>query len=166
MAGVVKRTRFVFESEILRSAAGLDDVKSMVLDATKVNTTFSGVAGRYIVPMGSVLVKSGAKVAPLFMNDGTTDQGALMGTGGASAYVAGDIVGILSRTVELLVGDGAPDSKSDVDVSVLHFNCDFDISKLVGYNPAVDLGNTVPAVDHGIDNSTIVKSALPHCLFR
>lgn len=154
MAGVVKRTQFVFETECLRSAAGLDDVKSMVLDATKVNTTFSGVAGRYIVPQGAVLVKSGTKVAPAFMNNGQAGQGASLGSGGAGAWAPTDIVGVLSRTIELLVGDGAPDSKSDVDASVLHHGCDFNVNKLYGYG--------------GTGNPTVanVAAALPTCLFR
>lgn len=154
MAGVVKRNLFVFETECLRSAAGLDDVKSMVLDATKVNTTFSGVAGRYIVPQGAVLVKSGTKVAPAFMNNGQAGQGASLGTGGAGAWAPTDIVGVLSRTIELLVGDGAPDSKSDVDASVLHHGCDFNVNKLYGYG--------------GTGNPTVanVAAALPTCLFR
>lgn len=154
MAGVVKRNLFVFETECLRSAAGLDDVKSMVLDATKVNTTFSGVAGRYIVPQGAVLVKSGTKVAPAFMNNGQAGQGASLGSGGAGAWAPTDIVGVLSRTIELLVGDGAPDSKSDVDASVLHHGCDFNVNKLYGYG--------------GTGNPTVanVAAALPTCLFR
>lgn len=154
MAGVIKRERFVFESEALRSAAGLDDVKSMVLDATKVNTTFSGVAGRYIVPQGAVMCFSGTKVAPCFMNNGQAGQGASLGTGGAGAYQAADIAGILSRTVELIVGDGAVASESDVDVSIWHFGNDFNVNKLYGYGGA---GNPTAAV---------VQAALPHCLFR
>lgn len=153
MAGVIKKTQFIFETECLRSAAGLDDVKSMVLDATKVNTTFSNVAGRYVVPQGAVLCKSGTKVAPAFMNNGQAGQGAALGSSGGT-FVAADIVGVLSRTVELIVGDGAPDSKSDVDVSVLHHGCDFNITKLYGY------GGT------GNPTTAVVAAALPTCLFR
>jgi len=163
VTGVIKRTEFIFEHEMLRSAAGLDDIKSMVLDATKVNTTLSGTPFRYIVPAGAVLAKSGGsgKVLPIFMNDGTTGQNALAGSGGSSAYVAADIVGVLSRTVELIVsGVGAVDSKSDTDVSVLHHGCDFDITKLYGYNGTTDMDQ------HGIDHSAAIKAALPTCLFR
>jgi hypothetical protein len=154
LTGVVKRSRFIFENEILRSAAGLDDVKSMVLDATKVNTTFSGVPFRYIVPMGAVLVKSGTKVAPAFMNNGQAGQGASLGSGGAGAWVAADVVGILSRTVELIVGDTAPDSKSDTDVSVFHHGCDFNVNKLYGY------GGT------GNPTAVVIQAAMPTCIFR
>jgi hypothetical protein len=154
LAGVIKRSEYVFETECLRSAAGLDDVKSMVLDATKVNTTFSGVAGRYVVPQGAVMVKSGTKVAPAFMNNGQAGQGASLGTGGAGAFAAADVVGVLSRTIELLVGDTAPDSKSDVDASILHHGCDFNVNKLYGY------GGT------GNPSAANIAAALPTCLFR
>jgi len=154
LSGVIKRTRFVFENEALRSGAGLDDVKSMVLDATKVNTTFSGVAFRYIVPQGAVMVFSGAKVAPAFMNNAQAGQGASLGTGGAGAYQASDIAGILSRTIELIVGTDSPDSKSDTDASIWHFGCDFNINKLYGYGGA------------GNPSASVVQAALVHCLFR
>lgn len=166
MAGVVQKTEFIHASEILKGPDGLDDVRSYVLDASKCNTSISGVAGRYFIPAGCVLVKSATwtadkKVAPLYMNDGTAGMGAKLGSGGASAYVAADIIGILGRDVELIVDDsgGTPGAVSDQDVNVIWFNAHFDIAKLYGYDDAVDAGT------HGDDNSTIVKAALPHCVF-
>jgi len=166
MAGVVKKTEFIYADEILKGPSGLDDVRSYVLDASLCNTSISGVAGRYFIPAGSVLVKSDSwtadkKVAPLYMNDGTAGMGALLGSGGGGAYVAGDIIGILGRDVELIVDDSGttPGAVSDQDVPVIWFNAHFDISALWGYNDAVDAGT------HGDDNSTIVKAALPHCVF-
>jgi hypothetical protein len=163
MAGVIKRTEFTFETEILRSASGLDDVKSSVIAATKCNTTFSGIAGRIIIPAGCVMVKIAGdakkRVAPLYMNDGTAGQGALVGTGAASAYQAADVAGILSRTLELIVGDGAVTDVSDTDVSLFYNGNHFNIAKLYGYKNGVDAGT------HGGDNSAIVKQALYNCLF-
>jgi len=163
MAGVVKRTEFTFDTEILRSAAGLDDVKSSVVAATKCNTTFSGITGRIIIPAGCVMVKISGdakkRVAPLYMNDATTNQGVLVGSGGSAAYVAADIAGILSRTIELIIGDGAVTDVSDTDVSLFYNGCHFNIAKLYGYKNGVDAGT------HGGDNSAIVKTALYNCLF-
>jgi len=119
-----------------------------------VNTSFSNVTGRYIVPQGAILVFSGTKVAPAFMNNGQSGQGASLGTGGSGAYQASDIAGVLSRTVELIVGDGAVDSKSDTDVSVWHHGNDFNVNKLYGY------GGT------GNPSASVIKAALPTCLFR
>lgn len=158
MTGVIKRDRFIFENEALRSAAGLDDILSKVLDATTVNTSFSGVPGRYIVPQGAVMVfvdpsDSDSKIAPAFMNNGQGSNFATLGTN-SGAYQAGDVCGILSRTIELIVGDAGPDSTSDCDASVWHFGNDFNINKLYGY------GGT------GNPSASVVKAALPHCLFR
>jgi len=175
MAGVIKRSEFIFEHEILKSGAGLDDILSETLAAQYVNESFSGVSRRYVVPAGSVMVwvpgDSKKRVAPLFMNDGTTGMGALMGTGTASAYQAADIAGILSRTIELIVGDetasgAAPTSASDTDASLLHLGAHFDIRRLFGYNPAVDAAaNGFPQANHGADNSAAVKAALALCKF-
>jgi hypothetical protein len=139
----VRREAQLFAKEILRSAAGLDDIKSMVLDATKVDE-YPASSGRYVLEAGHVLAKivGSDKVQPVAMNAGG-------GTGGGNAYVAADIVGILHVTIEVWKGDGAIDSASDEPVAVLHHNCNFDVNQLVGYT--------------GIE--TAVKDALPTCLF-
>lgn len=158
MGGVIKREAFIFENEVLRSGAGVTDILSTVLDATKVNTTFSGVAGRYIVPQGAVMYWTGdpydSKVAPAFMNNGQSGQFALDGSGSAGAWQQADIAGILTRTIELIVGDGAVADESDTDASLFHLGCDFNINKLYGY------GGT------GNPSTTLIQAALSHCLFR
>src|SRR5436309_2431465 len=129
MSGVVKRTQFIFETEILRSGAGLEDVMSCVLDASLCTTQFSGVRGRFIVPQGTVLTWVGtpfaSKVSPAFMNNGQGSSNPLNGSGTSAAFVQADVAGILSRTIELIVGDAqlagtAPEDESDQDASVFH----------------------------------------------
>jgi hypothetical protein len=139
----VERTAQLFQKEILRSAAGLDDIKSMVLDATKVDE-YPTSSGRYVLEAGHVLAKitGSDKVQPVAMNSGG-------GSGGGGAYAAADIVGILGHTVEIWKGDDAIDAKSDEPIPVLHHDCDFDTTQLVGYT----------------GNETAVKDALKTCIF-
>jgi hypothetical protein len=139
----ISRTEQLFAKEILRSAAGLDDIKSMVLDATKVDEYPVG-SGRYVLEAGHVMARitGSDKVQPIAHNAGG-------GTGGAGAFQAADIVGVLGNTIEVMKGDAAIDGKSDAPVPVLHHECNFDVSQLVGYT--------------GIE--TAVKTALPTCLF-
>lgn len=146
MAQMITRQGVFFDKEILRSAAGLDDIKSMVLDSTKVAENPAS-SGRYVLEAGTVMAKitgGSTKIQPVHSN-------AAGGSGGSGAYVAGDIVGILATTIELGVGQGITASaKTDEPVAILHHGCDFNAAKLIGYT----------------GNETIVKAALPTCIFR
>lgn len=135
----------IIEKEILRSAAGLDDIKSMVVDSTTVpeNPTSSG---RYILEAGTVMVKipASSKIQPITASGAT-------GSGTGGAFTSSDVVGILGHTREFWLGIGiTAGAPSDEPVPILHHGCDFNVSKLVGYT----------------GNETIVKGALPTCLFR
>lgn len=141
----VKRTAVIIEKEILRSASGLDDILSVVIDSTKVPENPVG-SGRYILEAGTVVGKINAstKCAPL-------STATPVGTGTSGAWTAADIQGITQNTVEFWLGVGiTAGAASDEAVSLLHHMCDFNISKLVGYT----------------GNETITKTALPTCLFR
>jgi len=127
----------IIAKEILRSAAGLDDIKSMVLDSTYVLENPS-TTGRYLVEAGTVLSlgPSDGKVKPVYEGENV---------------VQANVAGILGHTVEFWLGPGIDAStNTDKPVPVLHHGCDFDIAKLVGY----------------AGNETDVKAALPTCLFR
>ena len=108
----------VVEKEILRSAAGITDIKSMVVDATTVAQNPAS-SGRFILEAGTVMVKipSSSKIAPA-----------------GAGIVAADVVGILGHTREFYLGDGiTAGAHADEPVPVLHHGCDFNVSKLVGY---------------------------------
>jgi hypothetical protein len=139
----ITREGYFFDKKITRSAAGFDDAKSMVLRSSKVDAIASGPGtGRYIVEAGTVMVwddgDSKERIKPLHMNAGE-------GTGGSGAYVAGDIVGILHAGIEL----GGQGDDYDMPVSILHHGVNFSVEDLVGYT----------------GNETIVKAALPTCIF-
>lgn len=126
----------IVEKEILRSAAGLDDIKSMVIDSTYVDETSS--SGRYIVEAGTVLSKisSSARLKPVY--DGDT-------------VIQANVVGVLGHTREffLEVNLVTASKATDEPVPVLHHGCHFDTAQLVGYS----------------GNETAVAAALPTCLF-
>lgn len=127
----------IIAKEILRSAAGLDDIKSMVLDSTYVLENPS-TTGRYIVEAGTVLSlgPSDGKVKPVYEGE-NVDQA--------------NVAGILGHTREFWLGPGiTASSNTDAPIPVLHHGCDFDVSKLVGY----------------VGNEAAVKAALPTCIFR
>lgn len=134
----------IVEKEILRSAAGLDDAKSMVVDSTKIPEYVTG-DGRYILEAGSVMgkINGSSKIMPIAAGN--------FGSGTAGAWVAADIVGVAQTTTEFYLGPGVTaGSATDEPVSILHHGCDFNITYLVGYT----------------GNETIVKAALPTCIFR
>lgn len=135
----------IIEKEILRSAAGLDDIKSMVVDSTKVAENPAS-SGRYILEAGTVMIKipSSSKIQPINAAGAT-------GTGSSGAIAADDIVGILATTIEFWLGTGiTAGAATDEPCAILHHGCDFNVSKLVGYT----------------GNETITKAALPTCVFR
>lgn len=135
----------IIEKEILRSAAGLDDIKSMVVDSTKVAEN-PGSSGRYILEAGTVMIKipASSKIQPI-------DAAGATGTGASGAIAEADVVGVLGHTREFWLGTGiTPGSASDEPVPILHHGCDFNVSKLVGYT----------------GNEAVVKAALYTCLFR
>lgn len=138
----VTREGYFYDKKITRSAAGFDDLKSMVLNAAKVDPISGGAGdGRYIVEAGTVMVwddgDASQRIKPLHMNPGE-------GTN-AGAYQASDIVGILASGIE--VGGQAADY--DQAVAVLHHGADFSVEDLVGYT----------------GNEAIVQEALPTCIF-
>lgn len=142
----VQRTGEFFDKEILKSAAGLDDIASHVVDSRKVDENPAN-SGRFVLEAGTVMAVVQAdgqsRVMPVHMN-------AAGGSGGAGAYVAADIVGILGSTVEFHLGDGiTAGDETDEVVPILHHGCHFDVSQLVGYS----------------GNESIVASALPTCKF-
>lgn len=147
MARYVRRTAQFYDIEILRSAAGLDDIKSMVVDSTHVPENPSG-SGRYVLVAGNVMGKISGDAAGRIMPIAVAN----LGSGGAGAWQAADIVGILAQAKDFAIGPGMPaaGTQSDEEVAILHHGCDFNISKLVGYT----------------GNETITKAALPTCLFR
>ena len=127
----------IIAKEILRSAAGLDDIKSMVLDSTYVLENPS-TTGRYLVEAGTVLSlgPSDGKVKPVYEGENVAEA---------------DVAGILGHTCEFWLGPGIDAStNTDRPVPVLHHGCDFDVSKLVGY----------------VGNETDVEAALHTCIFR
>lgn len=128
----------IIAKEILRSAAGLDDIKSMVLDSTFVLENPS-TTGRYLLEAGTILSTNGptaGRVKPVYENE-NVDQA--------------DVAGVLGHTVEFWLGPGiTADDNTDKPIPVLHHGCDFDVSKLVGY----------------VGNEAAVKAALPTCIFR
>lgn len=147
MARYVRRTANFYDIEILRSAAGLEDIMSKVVDSTHIPENPSG-SGRYVLVAGNVMGKisgdASGRIAPI--------AGTALGSGGAGAWTAADIVGILAQTKEFALGPGMPaaGTQSDEEVAVLHHLCDFNVSKLTGYT----------------GNETIVAQALPTCKFR
>jgi hypothetical protein len=140
----VKRSAIFYEKEILRSAAGLDDVKSMVIDSTKIGQNPAS-SGRYVLEAGNVMgkINASSKICPI--------AAGAFGSGASGAWTAADIVGILGTSVEFTLGPGiTAGSATDEEVDILHHLCDFNVSKLVGYT----------------GNETITKQALFTCLFR
>lgn len=127
----------IIEKEILRSAAGLDDIKSMVINSTDVVEN-PPTTGRYIVEAGTVLSlgPSDGKVKPVYDGDSVSQA---------------NVAGILGHTVEFWLGPGiTASSNTDKPVPVLHHGCDFNVDKLVGY----------------VGNEANVEAALPTCIFR
>lgn len=142
-----RRTATLFEKEILRSAAGLDDIKSMVIDSTKIDQNPSS-SGRYVLEAGNVMVKipSSSKIMPI-----AAAAASGQGSGGSGAYVAADIVGILGSAIEFFIGQGVTASgATDEPASILHHGCDFNVGQLLGYT----------------GNEAITAAAMPTCKFR
>lgn len=138
----VKRTAQFIDKEILRGADGLTDIKSYVVDSTRVAVNPPG-SGRYILEAGTVMAKIPAsnKIQPITYPGGGSSGG---------AYVAGDIVGVLASTTEFYIGDGVAAGEVNVEpVAVFHHGAHFNVNKLVGY----------------AGNEAIVKAALPTCIF-
>jgi len=127
----------IIAKEILRSAAGLDDIKSGVIDSTYVVENPS-TTGRYIVEAGTVLSSNGpsaGRLKPVYEGD---------------TVVQGDVAGVLGATIEFWLGPGITAGyATDEAVPVLHHGCHFNVDKLVGYT----------------GNETAVKAALYTCLF-
>lgn len=138
----IRRTATIIETEILRSAAGLDDIKSMVLDSTKLLENPSS-SGLIILESGEVMgkISGSSKIMPIRYGN--------FGTGSAGAWTAADIVGV-NETQYQFPKDITLGAATDHELAILHHGCDFNISKLKGYT----------------GNETITKAALPTCIFR
>ncbi len=141
---VTRGPAVIIEKEILRGAGGLDDIKSMVVDSTKV-IEWPTSSGRYIIEAGTVMVKvpSSSKIAPI--------NGTATGTGSAGAFLAADIVGIAAVTKEFYMGTGiTAGNATDEPLAILFMGCRFNVSKLVGYT----------------GRESVVQAALPLCKFE
>jgi hypothetical protein len=139
----------IYENEFLRAFSGLESIKSMVLDSTKVPENPTGSA-RYVVVQGTVMgkISGSSKVCPV--------TAGAFGSGGSGAWVAADIVGVLAETIEVYVGPGVTAGGStDEPCSVMFMGADFNVSKLIGY------GGSAPA-----PATSIVQAAMPLCSFR
>lgn len=140
----VKRTAVIEDREILRSGAGLDSIKSMVVDSTKIVENPAS-SGRYIVYAGTVFgkINGSTKVCPI--------SAGLFGSGASGAWVAADIVGISQRPLEFFLGPGiTAGAATDEPVALLHLGAEFNINNLSGYT----------------GNETVTKAGLPFCMFR
>jgi len=135
-----KRTATLFGGkEILRSAAGLDDVKSMVVDSNKVPQNPAS-SGRYVLERGTVMltISASTKIQPAT-------------AAGAPSPTSTNVVGILEDDHEFWIStDSTPnDTAADEPVGILHHGCNFNTANLTGYT----------------GNETAVKAALPTCKF-
>jgi hypothetical protein len=135
-----RRTATLFGGkEILRSAAGLDDVKSMVVDSSKVPQNPAS-SGRYVLERGTVMLTIGGsdKIQPAT-------------AAGAPTPSSSNVVGILEGDHEFwLATDSTPNGNAaDEPVGILHHGCNFNTANLVAY----------------VGNETAVKAALPTCKF-
>lgn len=143
MANNVERTAVIEDREILRSAAGLNDILNKVMAAYTV-PEFPDSSGRYIVPKGTVCAlisgDSLGRIQPI-----TSDN-----------YDGEDIVGITAKKTEFAIAadvpaEGSADNGSNQDeaVALLHHGCNFDVRYLTGYE----------------GNESEVAAALSTCLF-
>jgi hypothetical protein len=133
-----------YEKEILRAFTGLESIKSMVVDSTKVAENPSS-SGRYVLEAGTVMGKINGSSKICSIGAGA------FGSGSSGAWVAADIVGILADKVEFYIGQGVTaGAATDEPVAVMFMGADFNINKLVAYT----------------GNETITKAALPLCSFR
>jgi hypothetical protein len=131
----------IVEKEILRSAAGLDDIMSMVVDSTYVKEHPIS-SGRYILEAGTVLcaIESSSKLQPLYNSPTTPNSSSGL-----------TVVGILGHTREFFLETSLVTASlaTDEPVPVLHHGCHFDTAFLVGY----------------ASNESAVAAALPTCIF-
>lgn len=143
MANNVERSAVIEDREILRSAAGLNDIKSRVCAAFTV-PEFPEDSGRYILPKGTVMTEIDSdefgRVQPI-----TSDN-----------YDGEDVVGITASKIEFAIaadldvtGDTSTASNQDEAVALLHHGCNFDVRYLTGYD----------------SNENEVAAALPTCIF-
>lgn len=145
----IQRSARFWDKKITRSGAGFDDLLSKVVDSRTVDAIPSNEigGGLYVLEAGHVMAyvdgDDQGRIKPVAHNPAG-------GTGGAGAYVAADIAGILSspHTFSIDVENPAGDD-GDRPVALLHFGANFDTAELVGYE----------------GNEAAVEAALPHCKF-
>lgn len=143
MARNVLRTADIYDREILKGGGGLDDIKSMVVDSSKLTPETNG---RTVLRPGEVMGKiagdAKGRVMPIRL--GT------FGTGGAGAWAAADIVGINETLYEFPTGVTLG-LATDHEVAILHqAGLRFIKNNLSGY----------------VGNETIIATALPGCKFE
>lgn len=110
------------DKEVLKFPAGLDAIKSVVIDATNVAVT---AGARNIMPAGTILKLSATNTKKYVAYDGT-----------------GTIKGILRRPVDIV----ARVTEGDAPAAMYFFGCVFATSAIVGFTQyasalVADLGN-------------------------
>lgn len=121
MAGPIKRSGVFYDKEVLKFPAGLDAIKSGVLDATTFAVTTTG--DRYVVPAGTILKLSATNAKRYSEYDGT-----------------GKVQGILARPVDLL----ARATNANEAVPIFYHQCVFVTGAIVGFtNYASAVVNTL-----------------------
>jgi hypothetical protein len=110
------------DKEVLKFPAGLDAIKSVVIDATNVAVT---AGERNIMPAGTILKLSATNTKKYVAYDGT-----------------GTIKGILRRPVDIV----ARVTEGDAPAAMYFFGCVFATSAIVGFTQyasalVADLGN-------------------------
>lgn len=110
------------DKEVLKFPAGLDAIKSVVIDATNVAVT---AGERNIMPAGTILKLSATNTKKYVAYDGT-----------------GTIQGILRRPVDIV----ARVTEGDAPAAMYFFGCVFATSAIVGFTQyasalVADLGN-------------------------
>ena len=142
----ITRDAVFYDKEILVYPTGMEAVKNLVVDATKVPKVLDSDGNpRYVVEAGTVMVKieGSDKVAPALVTDEEGSKPAKEEEG----VEAADIVGIMHHTVEFF---GNANAKYDEPGAAFFFGCIFSIPKLLGYTK----------------NAAAVKTALPSCQFQ
>ncbi len=106
----LRRTGQFYDKEVLKYPAGLDAIKSVVLDATTFAVTTTG--DRYVVPAGTILKLSATNAKRYTEYDGT-----------------GTIQGILARPIDIL----ARATAGNEPAPMFFHQCVFATNAIVGF---------------------------------
>jgi len=108
----IKKSAEWTDKEVLKYAAGLNEVKSVVLDGTDFTSTATVDNSRYFVPAGTILTKSVTNTDKHVEYKGT-----------------GKVAGILARPVDMLAGSTAGSEPAPM----FHAHCVFVTTAIVGF---------------------------------